>query len=320
MTMRVVELAAPGPPEALTLVERPVPEPLPTEVRVRVAAAGVNPIDWKTRKGLGLLWRIGTPPFVLGWDVAGVVDAVGLGVNRFAVGDRVFGMPRFPHQAGAYAEHVTAPSRQLARTPSALDDLHAGALPLAGLTAWQSLVDVADVQPGQRVLVQAAAGGVGHLAVQIAKARGATVIGTASAAKHDFLAGLGIDEAIDHRTTDYRTAVRDIDLVLDLLGGDDAFGAIGCVRRGGLVISVPSNLPVGIVEAGTERGVTVKGVLVEPDQVGLEQLAAMVDAGTLVVAVDEVFDLADAAAAHTYGERGRSTGKIVLDCRSRTQL
>ena len=152
------------------------PEPGPTEVLVRTGAAGVNPVDWKTRAGGGML---GSPPFTVGWDVAGVVEEVGLGVTRFAVGDRVFGMPRFPREAAAYAEYVTSPSRQLARTPASLSDVEAAALPLAALTAWQALVDTAGVQQGQRVLIHASAGGVGHLAVQIAKARGAHVIATA---------------------------------------------------------------------------------------------------------------------------------------------
>ena len=159
---------------------------------MRTVAAGVNPVDWKVRARGGFL---GEPPFTVGWDVAGVVEEVGYGVTRFSVGDRVFGMPRFPREAAAYAEYVTSPSRQLALIPDALDDVEAGALPLAGLTAWQALVETADVQPGQRVLVLAAAGGVGHLAVQIAKARGAYVLGTARAEKHSFLVELGVDEA-----------------------------------------------------------------------------------------------------------------------------
>ena len=159
---------------------------------MRVAAAGVNPVDWKVRLRGGLL---GEPPFTVGWDVAGTVEALGFGVTRFAVGDRVFGMPRFPREAAAYAEYVTSPSRQLARIPEGLSDVEAAALPLAGLTAWQALVETADVQPGQRVLVLGASGGVGHLAVQIAKARGAYVIGTARSPKHGFLAELGADEA-----------------------------------------------------------------------------------------------------------------------------
>jgi NADPH:quinone reductase-like Zn-dependent oxidoreductase len=174
--MRAIRQDSLGGPEVMRITDVARPEPGPTEVLVRAGAAGVNPVDWKTRAGGGML---GSPPFTLGWDVAGVVEAVGLGVTRFAVGDRVFGMPRFPREAAAYAEYVTSPSRQLGRTPASLSDVEAAALPLAALTAWQALVDTAAVQPGQRVLIHAGAGGVGHLAVQIAKARGAYVIGTA---------------------------------------------------------------------------------------------------------------------------------------------
>ena len=174
--MRAIRQQTLGGPEVLELVDVPRPEPAPTEVLVRVAAAGVNPVDWKTRTRGGFL---GSPPFTVGWDVAGVVEEVGRGVTRFEPGDRVFGMPRFPREAAAYAEYITSPSRQLARTPEELDDVHAAALPLAGLTAWQALVETAGVEEGHRVLILAAAGGVGHLAVQIAKARGAYVVGWA---------------------------------------------------------------------------------------------------------------------------------------------
>src|SRR4051794_23953100 len=168
-----------GGPEVLEPGEVARREPAPTEVLVRVAAAGINPVDWKVREEPWLPDLMGEPPLILGWDITGTVEAVGYGVTRFAPGDRVFGMPWFPRLARAYAEYVTAPSRQLARTPDALDDEPAGGLPLAGLTAWQALVDTAGVGAGDRVLIHAAAGGVGHLAVQIGKARGAHVIGTA---------------------------------------------------------------------------------------------------------------------------------------------
>src|SRR5213076_732494 len=163
------------------------------------------------------LW--GDPP-VLGFDVAGVVSAVGLGVTLFQPGDAVFGMPWFPRQAGGYAEYVTAPARHFVAKPEELSFVQAAALPLVSLTAWQALVDTAAIRPGQRVLVHAAAGGVGHVAVQIAKARGAHVIGTASAAKHEFLRGIGVDEPIDYTAVDFATAVRDVDVVVDPVGGD----------------------------------------------------------------------------------------------------
>lgn len=192
--MRAIIQESAGDPEVLTLAEVDRPEPMPTEVLVRVHAAGVNATDWKSRTVGGLL---GDPPAILGWDVSGAVEAVGLGVTRFRPGDEVFGMPRFPHKAGGYAEYVTAPSRHFTRKPAGLDHVHATALPLAALTAWQVLHDTANVQPGQRVLIHAAAGGVGHLAVQLAKHLGAYVIGTARGSKHAFVHALGADEVID---------------------------------------------------------------------------------------------------------------------------
>lgn len=298
-----------GGPEVLELVEVERPEPRPTEVLVRVAAAGVNPVDWKTRAGGAFL---GQPPFTVGWDVAGVVEALGRGVTRFAPGDRVFGMPRFPAEAAAYAEYVTSPSRQLARIPDGLSDVEAAALPLAGLTAWQALVETADVRPGKRVLILGAAGGVGHLAVQIAKARGAYVIGTASAGKHAFLAELGADEAVDYRNEAVEERVRDADVLLDLVGGDGTAAALSALRDDGLAVILPSSAGLDALREHARGRVRVTGILVEPDRAGLEALAALVAGGSLRPHVAETFPLAEAARAHEVGEAGRTTGKLVL--------
>jgi NADPH:quinone reductase-like Zn-dependent oxidoreductase len=309
--MRAIVQNAFGEPDVLQLGERPLPEPIATEVRVRVQAAGVNPVDWKTRAGKGAAAQWGLP-LTVGWDVAGVVDAVGPGVTRFAVGDPVFGMPWFPRPASAYAEFVTAPSRHFARRPDALGVVEAGGLSLAGLTAWQCLVDVAQVQPGQRVLVHAGAGGVGHLAVQIAKSRGAHVIATASAAKHDLLADLGVDEAVDYRSSRFEEVVEPVDVVYDLIGGDVSVRSLDVLRPDGVMIVLPSSAAAEAVEAARNRGLHAVGVLVEPDGDGLEDLAALVEAGGLRVLIDETFPLDRAADAHRLGEQGRATGKIVL--------
>ena len=308
-TMRSITQRALGGPEVLEVADVPRPAPFPTEVLVRVAAAGVNPVDWKVRMRGGFL---GDPPFTVGWDVAGVVEEVGGGVTRFTVGDRVFGMPCFPREAAAYAEYVTSPSRQLALIPDGLSDIEAGGLPLAGLTAWQALVETADVQPGQRVLILAAAGGVGHLAVQIAKARGAHVIGTASAGKHAFLREIGADETIDYTSEDVASSVADLDVVLDLVGGDDAGRTVSAVREGGVFIRVPSASDLEqLLELAAGR-VHVTGILVEPDRLGLEELAGLVASGELRVHVDRTFPLEDAARAHELGEKGHTQGKLVL--------
>ncbi len=308
-TMGAVRQRSLGAPEVLELVDVPRPVAAPTEVLVRVAAAGVNPVDWKTRARGAFL---GEPPFTLGWDVAGMVEELGAGVTRFERGTRVFGMPRFPREAGCYAEYVTAPSRQLAATPQGLGDVEAAALPLAGLTAWQALVETADVQPGQRVLVLAAAGGVGHLAVQIAKARGAYVIGTSRAAKHPFLAELGADEAIDYTNEVVAERAPDVDVVLDLVGDESSLEALSALRDGGIFVAVPSSSGIAALHEEAAGRVRVTGILVEPDRSGLEALAGLVSAGALRVEVAATFPLAEVARAHELGEGGRTQGKIVL--------
>ncbi len=308
----MITQATTGGPEVLRIGSAPVPDPLPTEVRVRVAAAGVNPVDWKTRAGSGMAAVFGPPPFTVGWDVAGTVDAVGPGVTRFAVGDTVFGMPWFPRPAAAYAEFVTAPSRHFAHRPAGLGEVAAAALPLAGLTAWQCLVDIAGVRPGQRVLVHAAAGGVGHLAVQIAKARGAYVIGTASSAKHALLADLGIDEAIDYRREAFETALDPVDVVLDLLGGETSVRSLDVLAPDGIMICLPSAAAADALAAARARGLRATGMLVEPDGDGLDELARLVDQRHLRVIVAETFPLERASHAHRAGELGRTTGKLVL--------
>jgi NADPH:quinone reductase-like Zn-dependent oxidoreductase len=234
-----------------------------------------------------------------------------MGVTRFAVGDRVFGMPRFPREAAAYAEQVTSPSRQLARTPDGLADVEAAALPLAGLTAWQALVETADVQPGQRVLVLGAAGGVGHLAVQIAKARGAYVVGTARAEKHAFLADLGADEAIDYTTEDVAARVQDVDVVLDPFGDESGQEALPALRDGGILVTLAGAAFAPLHELARGR-VQVRSILVEPDRAGLEAIAGLVDEGRLRPHVSRTFPLGEAPAAHEMGETGRTQGKLVL--------
>jgi NADPH:quinone reductase-like Zn-dependent oxidoreductase len=290
-----------GGPEVLVVEEVPRPEPGPTEVLVRVAAAGVNPVDWKTRAGVGFLRE---PPFTVGWDVAGTIEDVGYGVTWLAPGDRVFGMPRFPREAGCYAEYVVSPSRQLARIPDGLGDIEAAGLPLAGLTAWQALVETAGVGKGSRVLVLGAAGGVGHLAVQIARGLGAWVAGTSSPEKHGFLAGVGADEPLDKAEP---VSVRDVDVVLDAVGGDAGLAALPAMRDGGMLVTVSGSAVAGLREAAVGR-VRVAGVLVEPDRGGLEGLAAL----GVRPHVDATFPLAEAGAAHSLGEQGRTRGKLVL--------
>ncbi|GAA4965712.1 NADP-dependent oxidoreductase [Actinoplanes utahensis] len=307
--MRAITQETLGGPEVLTATTVDRPSPGPTEILVRVHAAGLNPVDVKSRQFGGFL---GQPPFILGWDVSGVVEEVGTGVTLFGPGDEVFGMPWFPRQAGAYADYVTAPSRHFAAKPGDIDHVHAAGLPLAGLTAWQALVDRARVRPGQRVLVHAAAGGVGHLAVQIAKNLGAYVIGTARAGKHDLLRDLGADEVIDYTAVDVAEAIEPVDVVLDPIGGENGPRSLRTLRRGGVLVSINSPAEQRLAPQAEELGVRAGFLLVEPDRSGLLALADLVRAGRLRVLVEAEFPLADATKAHELSETGRATGKIVL--------
>ncbi|MGW3603321.1 NADP-dependent oxidoreductase [Micromonospora sp. NPDC005161] len=306
--MRAIEQDRFGGPEVLKLMEVDRPEPGPAEVLVRVHAVGVNPTDLWHRATGGLLGR----PVRLGWDLSGVVEAVGVGAALFRPGDEVFGMPLLPRAAGTYAEYVTAPSRHLARKPAGLSHVEAAGLGLAGLTAWQALVDVADVQPGQRVLVHAAAGGVGHLAVQIAKARGAHVIGTASAAKHAFVRGLGADEVIDYTTTDFAERLHDLDVVMDSIGGEYGPRSLRTLRPGGILVALASPAETYLEEEAARQGKRARFMIVEPDAAGLTSLANLVGTGQLRVEVDTVLPLEQVAKAHEIGQTGRTKGKIIL--------
>lgn len=303
--MRAISQDVLGGPEVLKEIELARPEPGATEVLVRVHAAGLNPTDWKNREAG---YTVGEPPFVLGWDVSGVVEKVGVGVALLKPGDEVFGMLKYPQGHGSHAEYVAAPSRYFARKPANIDHVQAAAIPLAALTAWESLVDVAGVRKGQRVLIHAAAGGVGHLAVQIAKARGAYVIGTASAPKHDFLRSLGVDEPIDYRTADFAEAVSDVDVVLETIGGDYGARSAKVLKPGGVIVS----LAIGLLEDFDATGIRAETLLVEPDHHAMKEIAALVESGRLRVEIDTVVPLAEAAKAHERGETNSTTGKIVL--------
>lgn len=307
-TMRAIRQEVLGGPEVLRQVEIDRPEPGLSQILVRVQAAGLNPTDWKHR-AFGIF--LGPPPFVLGWDVSGVVEATGFGVTLFEPGDEVFGMLPYPFGVGSHAEFVTAPARAFAVKPSEIDHVQAGALPLAALTAWQALVDTAHVSAGQRVLIHAAAGGVGHLAVQIAKARGAYVIGTASEANHDLLRGLGADELIDYHTMDFAAAVTGVDVVLDSIAGDYSARSLRTLRPGGILVSLLPFQPEVAAEA-VRLGVRAKGMLVESDHAGMTAIADLVTAGRLRPVIAGTFPMADAAKAHQIGDTGHVAGKLVL--------
>ncbi|MET8876042.1 NADP-dependent oxidoreductase [Nocardia sp. NPDC004604] len=286
-----------GAPEVLEIVEVDRPNAGPGEVVVRVAATGMNAADWKLRSGL--VRKLGDPPFTLGFDVSGIVAEVGPGVEQFGVGDEVYGMVLSRH--GGYAEYVVAQADILAPKPASLDHIHAAAVPTAVLTAWQGL---AEVVAGQRVLVHAAAGGVGHFAVQIARSRGAHVIGTARTANHEFLRDLGADEVIDYTTTDFADAVRDIDVVFDLVGGEYGSRSLPVLADGGRLIDAQGN--------DADDDPRYERLYVTPSGSDLRELSALFDDGRLRVEIDQVLPMAEVVKAHQLSESGRVRGKIVL--------
>jgi NADPH:quinone reductase-like Zn-dependent oxidoreductase len=303
-----------GGPEVLEVREVEPATPAPGEALIRTAAAGVNPVDTQVRAGTWVLDAMGEAPMILGWDVAGTVEEVGVGVTGFGPGDRVFGMPRFPALARCDADYVAAPADEIARAPDALSDEQAGALPLAGLTAWHALVDVAEVGQGDRVLIQAAAGGVGHLAVQIAKARGAYVAGTARAGNHEFLRELGVDEPIDYTEGLPEDAIADLDVVVELASEDDAglLASLATLREGGLLVVVAGDLSERVVAAAADQRKRAAEMLVAPDRAGLESLGTLADEGKLTVVIGETFPLTQAVEAHRLLESARVRGKVVL--------
>lgn len=310
--MKAIRQDAWGAASELKLVDVARPQPLPTEILVKVHAAGINPVDRYTREGKAYM-RALSLPHIPGWDVSGVVEAVGYGVTRFKVGDPVFGMPWFPREAGAYAEYVTAPARHFAYKPPALSHTEASALPLAGLTALQMLKDVAKVGPGTKLLVNAGAGGVGHLAIQIAKSLGAEVTATARAEKHDFLRALGADTVVDYTRSGAVAALTGFDVVIELVGGATCLALLEALRPGGLLVSAQAAWAPSLQEEARRLGVNASWYLVEPDGDGLETLASLAGEGKLAPHVQHVFPLAAAAEAQELVAAGRTQGKLVLD-------
>jgi NADPH:quinone reductase-like Zn-dependent oxidoreductase len=284
-----------------------LPQATTGEVLLRVHAAGVNPADWKTRNGPA---RPGTTlPMILGWDVSGTVEALGPEVTEFQEGDTVFGMLRFPQAGATYAENVAAPISQIAHKPANIDHIHAAAIPLAGLTAWQALFEKAHLTAGQTVLILGAAGGVGHLAVQLARSQGAYVLGTASTRNIEFLHRIGVDQVIDYTTTPLETAVQNVDVVFDTVGGETREHSLHVIKQGGTLVSIVFGRPTA-EQAAT--GINVQGMLVQPNAAQLAQIAQLIDSGKVHVTVETVLPLANARKAHELSETHRTRGKIVL--------
>ncbi|MHA3789016.1 NADP-dependent oxidoreductase [Flavobacterium hauense] len=292
-------------------VEKPVVGA--SEVLVQVKAISVNPVDVKTRAGKGIAGRLKEQlPLTLGWDIAGIVAQAGSDVTKFKVGDAVFGMVNFPGHGKAYAEYVAAPADQLALKPLAISFEDAAAATLAALTAWQSITSLVNVKKGDRVLIHAAAGGVGQYAVQIAKNLGAYVIGTSSAANRDFVIGLGANEHIDYRVLRFEDVAKDIDFVFDSIGGDNIDRSLQVIKKGGSIISIPSGLNAEVIEKAKALGINGYQFMVTSNGDDMDSIATQLENGSLKSHVSKTFAFEDMAGAHLQIESGRTVGKIIV--------
>jgi NADPH:quinone reductase-like Zn-dependent oxidoreductase len=313
--VRAVGIREFGGREKLELLDVPEPKVAPDFVKIRVRAAGVNPVDWKIREGRNEPRFPHVFPVVLGWDAAGVVEEVGAGVVELAVGDEVYAYCRKHFVGeGTYAEFTSVPVTSVARKPQSLDFEHAAAIPLAALTAYQILFFSAGLTAGESVLIYAAAGGVGSFAVQLALDAGAEVIGVASERNRDYVLGLGAYEVIDYTKVDVVDALREfvpdgVDVVVDTVGGDSLTRAVDAVRDEGRIVTI---IQPPTEEHFRQRGITPSYVFVRPDGEALEELGEMADAGRLLVDLQEVLALEDAARAHELSEDGHVRGKLVL--------
>lgn len=333
-TMKAVQQHQFGGPEVLLYEDAPMPELKPGEVLVRVLAVGVNPPDWYLRDGYKTLPPEWQPkvrfPLILGTDISGVVQAIAKDVHSLAVGDEVYSMVRFPSggmtgESRAYAQYVSVPASQVTLKPGGIDHVHAAGAPMSLLTAWQFMIeqghDVPNpLQPhqhqpvplqGKVVLVNGAAGGVGHFAVQLAKWKGARVIAVASGRNESFLLDLGADEVIDYSKTKPEDVVRNVDLVVDAVGGPTSGRFLQTLKRGGALFPI---FPLGFSSAqeAEKLGLTVSATQVQSSGEQLKQIGRLLEAGTIRVAIDSTFPLAEAKQAHKRAAEGHTQGKIVL--------
>jgi len=307
-TMKAVRIHEYGGPEVLKYEDAPRPEPAAGEVLIRVHAAAINPVDVAIRAGYFKDRMPRKMPTILGWDVSGVVEAVGAGVSRLKVGDAVYSRPDLARE-GSYAEYMVAKESEVALKPKSIDHVNAAAIPLVALTAWQALFDAGKLSAGQTVLIHGAAGGVGCFAVQFAKIKGAHVIGTASARNHEFLRSIGADQVIDYNTTRFEDVVHDVDMVLDTVTGDTADRSYQVIKKGGVYVSI---LRPPSPEKAAEYGVRWQHVFVQPNVAELDEIAKLVDSGKVKVILEKVFPLAEARAAQELVALRHSRGKVVL--------
>lgn len=306
--MKAARIHEYGTADVIRVEDAPMPEIGPDDLLIRTVAASVNPVDWKIRRGY-LAQMLNHPlPLTLGWDVSGIVEQVGTGVTTFKPGDAVYSRPDI-RRNGSYAEYIAVRASEVALKPATISHVEAAALPLVSITAWEALITAAGMQPGQRVLIHAGAGGVGSIAVQLAKARGAHVTATASAAKSAFVRSLGADEVVDYRDPAAFAAARDLDIVFDTIGGDTQEASWAMLKPGGFLVSITQPPKAERAEAEGKRA---GFVFIDPNAAILRDLATLVDEGKIRPIIGGEFRLDHAARAHEASETGRTTGKIVL--------
>jgi len=306
--MKAIRIHDYGDRSVLRYEDAPMPTCAEDDILIRVIGSSVNPVDWKIREG-HLQSMINYPmPFIPGWDVSGIVHTVGTAAKRFSVGDAVFSRPDIARN-GTYAEFVAVRETEVAKKPQTLSHIQAGVLPLAGITAWEALITTGQIKAGQRVLIHAAAGGVGSLAVQIAKFHGAHVIATASGKHRTLVESLGADEFIDYQTQALASAVSNVDLVFDTMGGDTQEKSWQVMAHGGTLVSIASDPAEG---AARNPGMHGKYLFIQPNAPVLDQLAAMLDSGKVRPLICAEFSLENIAKAHALSETGHAEGKIAI--------
>lgn len=309
--MKAIVLKQAGNVENLEYAELAKPIINDGEVLVKVKAISINPVDVKSRAGKGVYGRIKTEnPLILGWDISGIVEETKS--SDFKVGDVVFGMVNFPGHGKAYAEYAVAPANELALKPKNISFEDAAASTLVALTAYQALIHHAKIQDGQNVLIHAASGGVGHIAVQIAKHLGAKVTGTSSAKNKDFVLSLGADAHIDYHGFNWKSVGRTFDFVLDTIGGDNIDHSLEVTREGGSIISIPTGLNEQVTSKAESKGVKGYFILVQSSGEDMKQIASLLESGAVKPHVSKIFPFEQMREAHLEQETGRTVGKIVV--------
>jgi NADPH:quinone reductase-like Zn-dependent oxidoreductase len=307
-SMKAVRFHEYGGPDVLRYEDAPKPEPQADEVLIKVKAVGVNPADWKIRDGSLKEWMQISLPFILGCDIAGVVEAVGRDIKSFKAGDSVYGYARIDRNGG-YAEYAVTGEDLLDHKPKSLDFVSAASVPVGACTSWQALFETAELRAGQKVLVHAASGGVGMFGAQLAKARGAFVIGTASGKNEEFVRSLGVDEFIDYTRQRFEEVVSDVDVVYDTVGGETRERSLKVLKKGGFLVSIVGPPPEeGLVSAGI-RAMMIRA---EPNGARLAEVSKLFEEGKIKTPVQTVLPLADAAKAHELSQTGHVRSKLVL--------